>query len=140
MLNYTLKHEYPHSLEQVAENDWMPITETDADYLLNCLPPARWKGNAFAVGEPLCHLYDTGEVCYTMVCKVDEQSYFKPYPITLFSPIRFTNEIKEQLAKQLAYRERTADVLNYDNPFNVESPSPEIPLDQLTFKFWPRSK
>lgn len=90
-------YKYPRNYAEVNANQWQPVDAERATWLLECLPPRAWKDNAFAVGEALCHLWDTGEVVYDMVCKVDGQSYTKPYPLMSFSPARFTDEIRAQL-------------------------------------------
>ena len=90
-----MKTQYPHTDAEVKENQWEPITQERADDLLCCLPPARWSGCAFAVGEPLTHMHD-GRAVHDCVVEVDGRFYHKPVPLVDFDPERFFEEVCEQ--------------------------------------------
>lgn len=88
--------QYPHTDAEVAATTWEEITKDRYHGLLGCLPPARWSGKAFAVGEPLCHMNDGRVVHEVCVGPVDGKFYSKPFPLVVFDPKAFIEEIKAQ--------------------------------------------
>jgi hypothetical protein len=92
-------HEYPKTLQELAENRWIEVTEDEFDQMLEILPPEHWDGHSFAVGEPLCMIEDGRQVfmCYCTV-KVDGVRRFFKLPEILdhFNTPAWTNQIRAQ--------------------------------------------
>ena len=94
-----MKHEfqYPKNNAEINANRWVEITLERYDDLLGCVPPARWIGKAFAVGEPMNDTDDGRVVHRACVGPIDGKYYTKPYPLVAFDPAVFINEIENQL-------------------------------------------
>ena len=70
---------------------WSEISEDDYYYLLEVLPPAAWKDNAFMVGEPWTH-DDKGAV-HQAVISIKERYFTRNAHIRQFNPGRYTQEV-----------------------------------------------
>lgn len=93
------EYRYPDTDEAIEANAWVEIAQERADEMLCCLPPERWEGPAFAVGEPLNHM-DDGRAVHDCVVEVDGKFYSKPYPVRNFDPALFVKQVKTQLAAE----------------------------------------
>jgi hypothetical protein len=88
-----MKHEYPHSLEEIAENEWEEVTAELFHEMLGCLPPYRCVQNGFVVGEPLTFV-GKHQVCDTYI-QVDDKYYHKPQRVIDFDVEKFQTEIRK---------------------------------------------
>ena len=70
---------------------WSKISEDDYWYLLEVLPPAAWKSNAFMVGEPWTH--DEHGAVHQVVVSIKGQHFTRNAHIRTFNPGRYTQEI-----------------------------------------------
>ena len=75
-------------------NVWKEVDYDWYDYCLGVLPPAVWRKNAFAVGEPLTH--DNKGPVHEVLAKVDGRYFSRNAHLIYFDPDRYTKEIKEQ--------------------------------------------
>lgn len=91
-----LRISYPHTAQEIEQNDWQSITAEQADWLLCCIPPARRGAHVFAVGEPLTHTI-SGDVVHTMVAEYNGAYYSKPHILESFNEQKYLAEIKKQL-------------------------------------------
>ncbi len=57
-----------------GRKEWVPTTEEMYDEQLCCLPPERWVGSAFLVGEPADH-NSAGEAVFTCFRRDSDGNY-----------------------------------------------------------------
>lgn len=88
---------YPRTQEQLQAWHWTEIDEDKYMWLLECVPPRRWVGPAFAVGEPMCDM-DDGTTLYEICVRCDNR-YFKKIGSLDFDPHQMCSEIRKQLAE-----------------------------------------
>lgn len=79
--------------KEELKKEWQPITEERADYLLDCVPPARMKNGAFMVGE--CMTHSPAGAIYEAVANVENKYFARPAPISDFDPEAYKNEVRE---------------------------------------------
>ena len=72
--------------------EWQEITQESTNYLLECVPPTRYKNGAFLVGE--CMTHTQHGAIYEAVCTVNGKHYSRPAYLHTFNPAVFVNEIK----------------------------------------------
>lgn len=91
------------SAEELKQ-EWLPIDRAEADYLLECLPPAAWKDNAFLVGEPMTGSLKAGGMLYQAVCEVDGTYWTRPALARTFDPAAYTLEIRRVIDEPTGHR------------------------------------
>lgn len=62
---------------------WEDTDKETYDSMLNCLPPARWIGGAFLVGEPMDHHAITGRARFSAFKQEGEKYYASNRPLTI---------------------------------------------------------
>ncbi len=75
---------------------WEQTTAENYEYMLEVLPPIRWKGKAFMVGEMLT----TGKAgsIYDAFVQVGKHFYCRPAPLNSFDPTQYAAQVKAQFA------------------------------------------
>jgi hypothetical protein len=90
--------EYYDTISQMTEAQlakcWEKTTQEEYTEMLEVLPPARWKGNAFLVGEPLTH--STEGVIYEAYARVNGRYYTRPALLQSFNPDQYEKQIHIQ--------------------------------------------
>ena len=82
-----LKSLSPEELTQV----WQPITEEKFNWMLDVLPPIRYKNGCYMVGEPMTHT-EHG-VIYQACLKVKDSFYSRPAYLHTFDPENYRKEL-----------------------------------------------
>jgi len=62
---------------------WSLTTESQYHEMLECLPPERWKGGAFLVGEPTDHDWGTGRGRFAAFICLGDRYLVSDRPITV---------------------------------------------------------
>lgn len=73
---------------------WEEETEEEYEYGLEVLPPIRWKGNAFMVGECICDWEKGKGDLYYAHTQVENRYFFRPAPLLEFNPGKYVSEIR----------------------------------------------
>jgi len=92
-----MKIQYPHTVEELAANPWEEIAESRYHAMLGAVPPLRWHGQAFALGELLCSLDDGREVA-SMFVQVGGRFWTRPDVLADFDERRYMAEILRQVS------------------------------------------
>jgi len=69
--------------QQLAPIEWQETDEETYMEMLEVLPPERWEGGAFLVGEAMDHLASTGEVRYEMHRRTGGKYLVSSRPVTV---------------------------------------------------------
>lgn len=77
---------------EALELDWQEVSQERYDEMLNVLPPIRWQGSAFLVGEPVDHDPETGRATYDGFIKIDGHCFATKRAVT---EARFRGMISE---------------------------------------------
>jgi hypothetical protein len=77
---------------QLAETWREDCTAEDYEYMLESLPPKRWRKNAFLVGECLTHGIE-GAI-YDAFIEINGQHFQRPAYLKHFNPDNYIQEIK----------------------------------------------
>ena len=73
------------------KSEWLRTSEEDYYQMLECLPPIRWTGKCFMVGECMTSTRD-GDI-YECFIQVNNKYYKRPALIDTFSPSDYLAEI-----------------------------------------------
>lgn len=87
------------SPEELA-HEWQEITLDEYYRLLECLPPKRWKNQAFMVGECMTH-HEKGAIYQAVTCVLvnnDAHYYTRPALLQSFNPETYAAEIRAQFS------------------------------------------
>lgn len=68
---------------ELKEGEKLEISERVYYFLLNCMPPRRWIGNYFEVGE--CDHHDEKGVAIYRACNVVDGKYYTGHPKTIIN-------------------------------------------------------
>lgn len=71
---------------------WQEETEQEFGEMLDVLPPARMKDNAFMVGE--CVTHSAAGPIHDAHVRVNGRYFWRPAPLRQFSPALYTAEIR----------------------------------------------
>ena len=71
---------------------WKEETAEQYEEMLGVLPPARWKDNAFMVGERI-----TGNL-FDAHIKIDGRYFWRPADIYYFDPANYKREIRAKFS------------------------------------------
>jgi hypothetical protein len=77
-----------------TRTSWTEATEKEYDYALGVLPPIRWDGSAFMMGE--CETGDERGAIYAAFVESGGRFFGKLEPIRNFDPARYKKEIRQQ--------------------------------------------
>lgn len=93
-MSYTLAY-YERLKNMTAEelkNEWQEETEERYNDMLEALPPIRWKGTAFMVGECLTHT--RAGALYEAHMEIDGHYFYRPTPLRDFNPTEYAREVR----------------------------------------------
>lgn len=79
--------------EQLAQTWREDCTAEDYENMLECLPPKRWKDDAFLVGECLTHGIE-GAI-YDAFMELDGQYFQRPAYLKHFDPQKYAEQIRQ---------------------------------------------
>jgi len=79
-----------------ADYSWREISIEIFDYLLDCVPPARMQGNAFAVGEAW-KFDDQGYSIHAVCCVVQDRYFCRNMRLANFDPELITMEVEAKV-------------------------------------------
>ena len=90
---------YFEVLKQLSRDDlkkqWRQVTEDEYYRMLEVLPPARMKHNAFMVGEPMTH--SLNGIYYGAYIKLSNGTFWhRPALLHKFNPSAYAQEILQQ--------------------------------------------
>jgi hypothetical protein len=71
------------SARQLTPITWSEVSEALYEQMLECLPPAFYKGGAFLVGEPADHCFATGSPRFDAFRHVGASYYGASRPLTI---------------------------------------------------------
>jgi hypothetical protein len=75
--------------------EWLETSQETFDNQLGCVPPARMKGSAFAVGE--CYRHDRdGNPLHAIFVQYGGRYFCRLGDIGDFDPVYYKNEIRDQ--------------------------------------------
>jgi hypothetical protein len=94
-------HAFPYPRMEYAQANGSGWIETDeAGYMdaLEVLPPRRWQGNAFFVGECHSYDYDKRDEVYAAFTSVNKRFFARYATLRDFNPAAYESEIRAQFA------------------------------------------
>jgi len=80
------------SSEEDLSKKWIECSEKDYMYGLEVLPPKRWDGMAFMIGEPLT--YGKEGAIFDAFVKVDGKCYSRPAYVSGFDEDKYVQQVK----------------------------------------------
>lgn len=80
---------------KMGDYSWREVSERIFYDQLECLPPARMQGNAFAVGETWTHDED-GYRIHAVFCEVQDRYFCRNMRLANFDPELIIMEVESQ--------------------------------------------
>ena len=74
------------------KNEWQEGTVERYEDMLGAVPPIRWKGTAFMVGECLTHT--RAGALYEAHIEIDGRYFYRPAPLRDFNPTEYKREVR----------------------------------------------